>query len=203
MICGLTTKNLNRTFQGLAAKFLETGTGVKALKEHFAEKTGDSTRFPSDADLRKGFLETNAYHSIKPRPRLMDILWELEKASRSNLAEKTTTPPSLWIEHVMPQNWTEEWPFDDGLNRALSDETPEVLSRNHTLNSFGNLSLTSDALNISAGNKSFSKKKEKFRKNSGLFLNKWFLEKSSWTEVDILERGEHLAELASSIWKPL
>ena len=35
---------------------------------------------------------------------------------------------------------------------------------------------------------------------TGLSLNKWFLKKDSWHEMDIKERGEALSQMAAGIW---
>ncbi|MDT8853753.1 DUF1524 domain-containing protein [Paracoccaceae bacterium Fryx2] len=56
---------------------------------------------------------------------------------------------------------------------------------------------------ISSGNKGFSEKKAKFAEHTGLFLNKWFSERPQWTELEILERGERLADLAVARWAGL
>lgn len=203
IVCGLTTKNLNKTFQGLAAEFKQHNPSAERLRKYFSAKTGDSNRFPSDIEFKQGALDGMAYLSIKPRPRLMDILWELEKASRSKLAEKAIRPDGLWIEHVLPQSWTDEWPFEDGSNIPPSSEDTKAISRRRTIHTLGNLTLLSGSLNISAGRVSFLKKREKFTNHTSLFLNKWFNNKSKWAEAEILERGEHLAELSLKVWKPL
>ncbi len=201
-LCGLTTKNLNNVFQGLAARFQREGATLAAFNDYFAGRTGDSIRFPDDAELRAGVLTTNAY-AISPQPRLVDILWELETATRSALAETQARPPGLWVEHVMPQTWTEGWPFADAdYARPWSGE-PQAVARTAEVNTIGNLTLLSESLNRSAGNKSFAEKREKFQEHTGLFLTKWFLTRDSWTEADIRERGEHLATLAIRIWPPL
>jgi len=75
VICGLTTKNLNKTFQGLASEFKTSGVSLKVFTSYFNAKTGDSTRFPDDDEFRKGILENNGY-AIAPRGRLVDVLWE-------------------------------------------------------------------------------------------------------------------------------
>jgi hypothetical protein len=54
-----------------------------------------------------------------------------------------------------------------------------------------------------SGNKSFSEKRDKLEEHTGLFLNKWFLKKTKWNEVQIRERGEALADLAVAIWPSL
>ena len=76
-LCNLTTKNLKKVFQSIAAEFLSNGTSVASFKEYFSKKAGASSRFPKDADVRQVILNENAF-AISPRPRLTDILWELE-----------------------------------------------------------------------------------------------------------------------------
>lgn len=201
-LCGLTTKNLNNVFQGLAAKFNRDGASGESFKDFFAGRTGDSIRFPDDEELEARILDTDAY-GIAPRPRLVDILWELETATRSSLAEKQDRPSGLWVEHVLPQTWTEDWPFESvGYAGPWSGE-PQALARAAAVNTLGNLTLLSGGLNISAGNKSFAEKKEKFAEHTGLFLTKWFHKYDQWGEQEIRDRGMHLARLAIRVWPSL
>jgi Protein of unknown function DUF262/Protein of unknown function (DUF1524) len=201
-LCGLTTKNLNNVFYGLAAKFRQDGVSPGAFKAFFASRTGDSTRFPDDKELVESIAFKDAY-AIAPQPRLVDILWELEEASKSNLAERHAKPDGLWVEHVMPRTWTPEWPFENVEYAAPYTNSPQAVARTAAVNTLGNLTLVTGSLNISAGNKSFSAKKEKFFVHTGLFLNKWFATCEQWTEVKIRERSEHLAMLAKTHWPSL
>lgn len=201
-LCGLTTKNLNNVFQSIASRFQQDGATVLALKAFFAAREGDSIRFPSDEELRASIITQNAYN-ISPQPRLVDILWELEEASRSSFAEKQEKPSGLWVEHVLPQRWTKEWPFLGTDYADFDSGLPQAQSRQSLVNTLGNLTLLTNGLNISAGNKSFVEKKKKFAKHTGLFLNKWFANYAGWTEDEIRQRGEHLATLARSIWPHL
>ena len=191
-MCGLTTKNLNQVFQSTAELFMRKGPSLEAFRAYFRGKEGDSTRFPRNDEFRQGILKKNAY-SIAPRTRLIDILWELERASRPRMAEKIEKPKDLSVEHVLPQKWTDEWPFPN------ADE-PDARNRRDLVNSLGNLTLLTGSLNSSSGNSGFAKKKEKFEKHTGLFLNKWFMKKAQWTETEISERSEHLAKMATKIW---
>jgi len=59
------------------------------------------------------------------------------------------------------------------------------------------------SLNISSGNKGFLEKRSKLEEHAGLFLNKWFLKKDNWSEADIRERSEALADMAVTIWPSL
>ena len=201
-LCGLTTKNLNNVFQSIASRFKHEGVSVETFKAFFDGREGDSIRFPDDGELRTKILTENAY-AISPQPRLVDILWELEKASRSNLAEKHERPSGLWVEHVLPRTWTEQWPFSGVEYAAPYSGMAQAVSRQAVINTLGNLSLVTGGLNISAGNKSFAEKQQKFAEHTGLFLNKWFAGHSRWTEDEIRQRGEKLATVATSIWKTL
>lgn len=201
-LCGLTTKNLNNVFHGISGKFRLDGVSVDALRSFFEGKNGDSVRFPDDVELKAGILTKDAY-AISPQPRLVDLLWELESATRSNLAEKNDRPGNLWVEHVLPRSWTEEWPFADAEFAAPHQDLPQAVARKSALNTLGNLTLVTSGLNISAGNQSFAAKQEKFAAHTGLFLNKWFASKNHWAEAEIAARGEHLAQMAKSIWPNL
>lgn len=201
-LCNFTTKNLNKVFQSIASEFLENGVSVATFRNFFSNKAGISSKFPTDSEVRQGIINENAY-AISPRPRLVDILWELELASRSKLAEKNEQPSGLWVEHVLPRSWGEQWPYENGSTGSSSDETVEAISRNRELHTLGNLTLLTSGLNISSGNKSLSEKKAKFEEHTGLFLNKWFSGKSQWTEAEIRERGEKLADMAVIRWRGL
>lgn len=198
-MCGLTTKNLNQVFQSIAELFMRKGPSLEAFRAYFRGKEGDSTRFPRNDEFRQGILEKDAY-SIAPRPRLVDILWELERASRPSMAEKIEKPKDLSVEHVLPQKWTDEWPFPNGQTHAVDADEPDARDRRALVNSLGNLTLLTRSLNSSSGNSGFTKKKEKFEEHTSLFLNKWFMKKNQWTETEIRERSEHLAKMAAKIW---
>lgn len=198
-LCGLTTKNLNNVFQSIASSFRQYGVSISSFTTFFYGKQGDSVRFPSDDELHEGILSKNAY-AISPQSRLVDILWELEQASRSNFSEKHEKPDGLWVEHVLPQTWTEDWPFADSDYAAPDSDLPQTTSRRSIIDTLGNLTLVTNSLNISVGNKSYLEKKRKFSDHTGLFLNKWFLNQEKWAEKEIAHRGEHLASLAKAIW---
>lgn len=198
-LCGLTAKNLNRVFQGLSQRFVKGGASVTALIAFFEDRSGDSTRFPGDEEFRQGILSEPAY-SLAPGARNKDILWELELASRSRLAEKVQMPEGLQTEHVLPISWTEDWPFSDGDWVDRWSDDPRAIERKQVQQTLGNLTLISSGLNISSSNKSFLEKKNKFAEHTGLFLNKWFAEHEKWDEGKIHERGEYFASIAKDIW---
>lgn len=199
-VSSLTGKNLNKLFSAIAQHFAEAGPSYQNLAEFLRTRSGDSSRFPSDQEFRQAILSKPVY-ILAPGERTKDILWELELASRSKLSEKVERPPGLWTEHVLPVSWNEDWPFADGEFVGRFSGDPRAELRNTLLHSLGNLTLMTDALNISSGNASFTEKRKKYDDHTTLFLNKWFSKKGSWGEDEIRERGAHLAELALRIWK--
>lgn len=198
-LCGLTAKNLNRVFQAISQKFVATGPSVAGLTEFFYERTGDSTRFPSDDEFRQGILAQPAY-ILAPGARIRDILWELELASRTSFAEKVDMPWNLQTEHVLPVSWTEEWPLSEGEFVDRWSDDSRAVRRRQALQTLGNLTLITGGLNSSSGNKSFIEKRDNFAEHTSLFLNKWFLKQPEWTEKQIYQRGENLADRAINIW---
>lgn len=201
-LSGLTPKNLNRVFQSLSLTFIEHNTSVDAMRDYFAKRTGDSTRFPDDSEFRQGILSKPAY-SLAQNTRIKDILWELEENSRTKFSEKIAMPEGLWTEHVLPVSWNEDWPFEEGEFVDRWSDHPEAEYRNNLLHTLGNLTLLTGSLNISSSNKGFLEKRAKLEEHTGLFLNKWFLMREKWSESEIRERGENLADLALDIWLPL
>lgn len=201
-LIGLSNKNFNKIFQSLAREFVENGVSLAVFKSFFSSKEGESSVFPTDEKFRRGIMREPAYQ-LAPGKRIRDVLWELELATRTSFSEQTNMPEQLWTEHVLPQHWTDEWPFaSDGTSYSNLDENPADV-RDTMLHTIGNLTLITDMLNISLGNKNFRTKKKELEVHSGLFLNRWFLDKDSWTEIDIYERSKHLASMAVEIWPPL
>lgn len=198
-VCELTNKNLNKLFQAVSQKFFEERPSYDSLREFFVTRSGESSRFPGDEEFRRGILQKPVYQ-LAPGDRNKDILWELELASRSKFAEKIARPEGLWTEHVLPVSWTEDWPFADEEFAPRGQGHQKAEDRDRLLHTLGNLTLITGALNISSGNKGFLQKREKFDEHTSLFLNKWFAKRESWTDADIRERGEHLAEKALVIW---
>ena len=197
-LCGLTAKNLNQVFQGISQKFLLSGTSLASLREFFFERTGDSTRFPSNRELQQGILSKPAYLNASGS-RVRDVLWELECASRSKFAEEVEMPAGLHVEHVLPTSWTEQWPSPDGDSLERWSDDPRSMRRTQLIDTLGNLTLLSSSLNVSASNHEFIEKKEKYSAHTALHLNRWFSKLNEWHEDKITERGEALAEMAREI----
>lgn len=198
-VTALTGKNLNKLFTAIAQHFTEVTPSYSNLVDFFRTRSGESSRFPSDAEFRQAVVAKPTY-VLAPGERTKDILWELELASRSKFSENVERPQGLWTEHVLPVSWDEAWPFPDGDFCERWSGDARAQERNSLLHSLGNLTLMTGALNISSGNSSYAEKRAKYEQHTTLFLNKWFLKKTEWNENDIRERGEFFATLALKIW---
>lgn len=202
-VCLLGAKNLNNVFQRAVATMLRDGVSQERLTDYLLEQPGTAGRFPTDEEFATAIRSNGLYGRLN-NPRLGDILWELELRSRSSQMEDIQRPPNLWIEHILPQSWSTNWPLPDGTELPLYSADPQVAdlasTRRQKVDTLGNLTLTTDSLNISMGNEDFSAKLAKLKKGTLLSLNQWVLARASWSELEIEERGAYLAELATSVW---
>ena len=95
----------------------------------------------------------------------------------------------------MPQDWEEHWP----LNGAGPEEAKRRDAAVHTL---GNLTLTTDKLNISMSNQGWTAKRERLKDHSRLALNRELLEHANenWTVDDIERRADRMCQIAEKLW---
>jgi hypothetical protein len=118
------------------------------------------------------------------------------------------TPPT--VEHIMPQNWVTNWPLPDGSEGmdmlelfGASDDDPRAAAsrrRETALQTLGNLTILSSALNTAQSNLPWDQKRSEMMKHSLLPLNQVLSDMGTWDEAAILKRGEDLFERAARIW---
>ena len=212
-ICGLSTKNYNKVATGLVKQVLETTDPVDECRKHLAGLTGDASRMPSDLHVIEAFSRQAVYGSI-PTPRLRYILEQLEYGCRTKFDEVAVSTANLTIEHVMPQKWSKYWPLSGGAvapcessiqavmgNHQLDDATKTLMdTRQRWINTMGNLTLLTEALNPSISNGPWEAKREKIGK-SLLAMNRNIAAELIWSEAEIGRRAETLATVANRLWK--
>ena len=211
-ICGLTRKNYNKVVVGFVKQVRESGNSLDAFKEYMAGLTGDISRMPTDVQLSEAFVRRQAYDSIQT-PRLRFILEQLEYGHRTKFDEVTVSTGNLTIEHVMPIKWAANWPLDGGMKapcessteaidqgREINDEMKTLMDdRQRYINTFGNLTLLTAALNPSVSNAGWSIKREKIGQ-SLLAINRDLAASDQWSEAEIEKRAGALAKVAVTIW---
>ena len=200
MICRLSTKNYNRFFLELIKAVEKAGgVSIRSVSNFLLKPKGDSTRFPTDEELKMAFLEYPLYKGLA-QYKVRAVLGALDKVFETRKSESMNLPKRLTIEHVMPQNWGENWPLilddpDDALEAQEKSST-----RNELIHTLGNLTLITDALNPSLSNSGWAVKRPELIKFSKLNLNRYFHDIENWGEEAIKNRGDELFQKAIKIW---
>jgi uncharacterized protein with ParB-like and HNH nuclease domain/predicted transport protein len=186
-VCGIPTNSMNKTF-GNFSQSLKKDRYLESIKATFA-LLPSYRRFPKDEEFKRE-MKTKDLYNFRSRSYWLRRL--------ENYGRKEYVPVDEYtIEHVMPQNknMSDEW------KEELGDEWERVYST--YLHTLGNLTLT--GYNSEYGDKTFKEKKNMDGGfiDSPLKLNRSIANKDYWTEKEINERAEILAEEAKKIWSSL
>jgi uncharacterized protein with ParB-like and HNH nuclease domain len=208
-VCGLTTKNYNRVFLGLTKTLRKDGTSATRIVQALSDNKGDSTEWPRDEAFRASWNTGGAYQILQSG-RLVHLFRRLNDKYYNSKTEVISIDSPLTIEHLMPQEWIENWPMPDGslgLTYAQLEDAdpndPKAVStrrRNSLIHSIGNLTIVSQALNSAVSNSDWTTKKPEILKSSLLPINQQLVNKAEWNEATITERSADLFKLALSIW---
>ncbi|ADI34592.1 Hypothetical protein HPV225_0508 [Helicobacter pylori v225d] len=181
-VCGLGTNSLNKVFPSFT-KHIQKNEYFESLKAHFGSLT-EKQRFPNNDEFKELFITIDFYKVQKKR-------YFLERLEHFDTKEPVNTEKCT-IEHIMPQELTEEWKRDLGENfQKIHDKY---------LHTIGNLTLT--GYNSEYSNNSFQEKQgmEKGFKDSPLRLNQSLRDLESFGEEEIKKRANDLADWALKIW---
>ncbi len=207
-ISGLTTKNYNRVFLNVTKALRRDGMTPSSLRKQLSEQLGESVEWPSDTAFADAWSTQQAYQ-IMDNSKLAYILMRLNETYTVNKMEGITIDSPLTIEHLLPQQWQEQWPLQDGskgltfeeLWNADASDARAVATRNRDalLQTFGNLTLVTQALNSAASNSCWNIKKHELV-NSLLPLNQPLNAIQVWDEVAINRRSKEMFERALKLW---
>ncbi|GAA8535216.1 hypothetical protein oki114_04230 [Helicobacter pylori] len=163
-VCGLGANSLNKVFPSFT-KHIQKNEYFKSLKAHFGSLT-EKQRFPNDDEFKNSFIMIDFYKFQKKE-------YFFERLENFDTKEPVNTK-GLTIEHIMPQELTEEW------ERDLGENFKEI--HNKYLHTIGNLTKT--GYNPEYRNKSFQEKRdmEKGFKDSPLRLNQSLRDLESFGE---------------------
>ena len=147
-------------------------------------KSNDYLR--SETDVKKELLTSPIYRNVKFTTYL---LYRLENGRYPNVYTESVITEQPTVEHIMPQNLTEEW-MDD-----LGEDAERI--HNVYLNTLGNLSLSSRSKNSSMSDESFTEKKKILTTDGSKFsvLNKDIIDLPRFTEADIKNRESRLEKI--------
>ena len=116
------------------------------------------------------------------------ILNKLENYIRGKKEPINSNASKVTIEHIMPKTLGHGWGY---VGRYQKDY----------LNRLGNLTLLSKALN--KGNQGFTRKKNKFHKESDVNLTKALVGYTRWNKATIVQRQKEMASKAISVWSSI
>ena len=185
---------------------------VSGIFNYISSMTADVSRMPDDNEVTESFVHNKAYGNIST-PRLCYILHQIERNMRDKFDEEAGSFEDLTVDHVMPQSWPENWPLPNGVNvpyrtaweafqhgHNLDGETRTLMDdRQKAIDTLGNLTLVTRALNSRMDNDGWEKKRTRLG-DSLLALNREISNHSQWDERTIRARAEHLATIANNIW---
>lgn len=183
-ICDIPTNSLNKTFRDLAGK-IDKSQYLQSLKAELCLKRS-YTRFPTNKEFEDRFIRKDVYNTNRIRRYLLDKLENYGRKERVSLNEYT-------LEHIMPQNLSQEWKND------LGPDWEDVYEK--YLHTIGNLTLT--GYNPELSNESFLQKRDMGGgfANSPIRLNHDLVTLTHWNELTILNRSKSLAQRSVEIWK--
>jgi hypothetical protein len=208
-VCDLGTKNYNRIFLSLTRNLRKEGFSAEGLRSALLGQTGESSMWPDDATFREAWLHKPLYGPLNS-PKLVHLYGRLNSTFMSSKSEPLAFSQPPTVEHVMPKDWTTNWPLPDGsrglsdseLSSAESDDARVVATRrrNTAAQTLGNLTIISSALNSAQGNAGWNDKRMTMKTHSLLPINQSIVEMENWDEETILSRSENLFERARKIW---
>ncbi|MCY4593167.1 MAG: DUF262 domain-containing HNH endonuclease family protein [Bryobacterales bacterium] len=211
-LCGLTTKNYNKVAITMIRSLTENNANATAFATDLLHLSGDASRMPSDRQVLESATTRAIYGNI-PSVRLRYILQNIEYGKRTKFDETTLDSSNLTIEHLMPLRWAANWPLPNGTiapcestfqaalsGHALNDETRKQMElRQNWINTLGNLTLVTEALNPSLSNGPWKQKRARIGK-SLLVLNREVAQARVWDEHSIHSRSSDLGALFVKLW---
>lgn len=209
-VCNLGTKNYNRIFLGLTRSLRKEGFSADNLKASLLMQTGDSGVWPDDATFKEAWLHKPLYGPLNS-PKLVHLFGRLNQTFMSNKAERVSFKDQPSVEHILPQSWLSNWPLADGskgmdfleLGNAPEGDARAAATRRRevALQTLGNLTILSTALNTAQSNLAWNEKRPELMKHSLLPINQALQNQEVWDEAAILARGETLFARAVQIWR--
>lgn len=195
-ICGIPTNSLRGFMLNLYNRIFEK---VPQNKEKYYESIyaflttlSSRDKMPSTTDLQKKLPEYSLYKNLKFATY---VLYKIENGRFPNRYSEYTLANSPTVEHIMPQNLTEEW------EKAIGSDALEFHEK--YINTLGNLSLSSRKKNSVMSDESFSLKKNVLLTDGSKFevLNGMLKTLNSFTKKDLIDREKKLADILLDKYK--
>ncbi|MBK8205338.1 MAG: DUF262 domain-containing protein [Planctomycetes bacterium] len=208
-VCGLTTKNYNRVFLTVTRNLRRGGMTPENLRKALSEQWGESTEWPSDEKFAEAWKTCHAYSRLN-NPKLVHVLKRINQTYMSSKTEALSFDEAPTVEHIMPQQWEDHWPLPDGqqgMKWEVLYQAPEgdlraeaTRKRNAAMQTIGNLTILTQALNSAASNSAWKEKKLALMAASLLPINLQLQAVEAWTEQAIELRSKDMLTRALEVW---
>ena len=189
-LCSLTPKNYNNVFLQLLRRFKGNGASVAAFHAALAALDGQASRWPTDDEFKRAWLNKSAHRNLGEVARVRAVLTELENGMRTPRTEEPfiATLGTLDVDHILPDKWYEHWELQDQTvtpeeaSRAFlaslgvekkSEQTEAILRREKLKTTMGNLTLVHYGVNRSLQHGPFSDKRERLFAKSESAPQSW------------------------------
>jgi len=143
--------------------------------------------YVDDDSFKSGFEEFAIQYNSNNAKKIRYILGKIEHF-KGGVANVTINDEDASIEHILPQNYGEEWNIDD-----------EVASR--CIDKLGNLCLLERTRNRTIGNIPYDDKKQYYKDSMYHTTSNIPDEYNEWTEAAISRRQKKLSKDAIGVWR--
>tara|TARA_R110002096_G_scaffold147671_4_gene307609 strand:+ start:2090 stop:3991 length:1902 start_codon:yes stop_codon:yes gene_type:complete len=208
-VCGWSTKNYNKIFLSLTRKMKKDGASPQTLRKALSDQVGESGAWPTDEQFETEWKTAHAYQRLN-NPKMVYLLRRLSNSYLDTKHEKLSIDQSVTVEHILPKSWIEHWPLQSGAKGLegaklwAEDADPVIVAatrkRDSALQTFGNLTILTQALNSSVRNSAWSIKQPEIMKSSLLPINQMLHRYKTWNEDTIDARAKELIQRATNIW---
>ncbi|MCG8920638.1 DUF262 domain-containing protein [Actinokineospora sp. PR83] len=189
-LCRIPTNNLNRIFQDLPGQI---PADVRMPEGIHRVLSAERRYWPDNETLRYSIRTQPFYQFGRGNQRRM-VLRRIEESFQHS-EPVDFERAALTIEHVLPQNPSDEW-LAQLEEETLDGETVAEL-HSRIVHTLGNLTLSGD--NAKLSNHVFARKQE-ILAGSHLEMNKRIAATERWGAAEITARANEISDVATSLW---
>lgn len=208
-VMGWSSQAYNRVFMNLLRFVEKEGCSAGNLRRGLSETSGETAAWPTDEEFHRAWRTQHVYQVLN-NAKIVHLLRRLNDSYWTTKSEVLCLTGALTVEHLMPQNWTPNWPLPDGspglsrseLATAGADDPRAAASRRRSaaIQTIGNLTILTQELNSAASNAAWDAKRAEILASSALPINRRLQEYPLWDEAAIERRAEELFAKALEIW---
>lgn len=192
VVCGVPSNSLRGFMLNLYNRIFGKVPTNKSIDKYYASiylfltTVSSRDKMPTIQEMIKKLPEYPLYRNLKFATYL---LYKIENGRYPDVYSEYTMATSTTVEHIMPQNLTEEWVSDLGEGAAEFHEK--------YIDTLGNLSLSSRRKNSIMSDESFKTKKKVLLTDGSKFkvLNGMIEKLDKFTQTDLANREKVLSEI--------